>query len=104
MFEVSFIVVMTIVWLWAVSAALKPFLCRSLAYSWVMSIDAECSGRNVTDVAAGTLSLVTDQMVIAMALPHIWKLKPNLAETGSDLRLHGSCCKSAALHVFFALA
>ncbi|KAL3429186.1 hypothetical protein BDV09DRAFT_190342 [Aspergillus tetrazonus] len=80
-FKISVIVVMIIVWLWAISVVLETLLlCRPLAYNWDTSIDGECGERNATFVVAGTLNLVTDLMVMVLPLPHIWKLKLNLAK------------------------
>lgn len=67
---------MTIVWMWAVSVILETFLlCRPLAYNWDTSIAGTCGNRNATYVVAGTLNLVTDLMVMALPVPHIWKLQ-----------------------------
>ncbi|CBF80316.1 hypothetical protein AN8328.2 [Aspergillus nidulans FGSC A4] len=80
-FIISVIVVMIIVWLWAISVVLETLLlCRPLAYNWDTSTDGECGERNATFVVAGTLNLVTNLMVMVLPLPHIWKLKLNLAK------------------------
>ncbi|KAJ9283599.1 hypothetical protein DTO027B5_9056 [Paecilomyces variotii] len=75
-FRISVAVVMVIVWMWAVSVILETLLlCRPLAYNWDATIDGVCGERNATYVVAGTLNLVTDLMVMALPIPHIWKLK-----------------------------
>lgn len=80
-FRVSVTVVMTIVWLWAISIVLETMLlCRPLAYNWDTSIKGTCGQRNATYVVAGTLNLVTDLMVMALPIPHIWKLQLNVAK------------------------
>ncbi|KAL4901979.1 hypothetical protein BDW74DRAFT_186999 [Aspergillus multicolor] len=80
-FKLSVMVVMTIVWLWAISVALETLLlCRPLAFNWDTSIDGKCGQRNATYVVAGTLNLVTDLMVMVLPLPHLWKLKLNMAK------------------------
>ena len=62
--------------MWVVSVILETFLlCRPLAYNWDTSISGTCGNRNATYVVAGTLNLVTDLMVMALPLPHIWKLQ-----------------------------
>jgi hypothetical protein len=78
-FRISVTVVMVIVWMWAVSIILETMLlCRPLAYNWDTSIKGTCGQRNATYVVAGTLNLVTDLMVMALPVPHIWKLKLNI--------------------------
>ncbi|KAL1867792.1 hypothetical protein Plec18167_008538 [Paecilomyces lecythidis] len=80
-FRISVAVVMTIVWMWAISVVLETLLlCRPLAYNWDTTIDGVCGERNATFVAAGTLNLVTDLMVMALPIPHIWKLKLSVAK------------------------
>lgn len=75
-FRISTFTVMTIVWLWAISVVLETFLlCRPLEYNWNTTIDGVCGERNATYVVAGTLNLVTDLMVMALPIPHIWKLQ-----------------------------
>ncbi|KAJ9215666.1 hypothetical protein DTO166G4_2772 [Paecilomyces variotii] len=75
-FRISVAVVMAIVWMWAVSVILETLLlCRPLAYNWDAIIDGVCGEKNATFVAAGTLNLVTDLMVMALPIPHIWKLR-----------------------------
>lgn len=62
--------------MWAVSVILETLLlCRPLAYNWDATIDGVCGEKNATFVAAGTLNLVTDLMVMALPIPHIWKLR-----------------------------
>ncbi|RAL03900.1 uncharacterized protein BO80DRAFT_453034 [Aspergillus ibericus CBS 121593] len=76
-FRMCVCVVMVIVWLWAISVILETFLlCRPLAYNWdITTPNGICGNRNATYVVAGTLSLITDLMVMALPLPHIWKLQ-----------------------------
>ncbi|KAJ6134358.1 hypothetical protein N7523_000680 [Penicillium sp. IBT 18751x] len=79
--RISILVTMTIVWMWAVSVILETFLlCRPLAYNWDTSIAGTCGNRNATYVVAGTLNLVTDLMVMALPIPHIWKLQLSLSK------------------------
>jgi hypothetical protein len=80
-FRISIFVTMTIVWMWAASVILETFLlCRPLAYNWDISIPGTCGNRNATYVVAGTLNLITDLMVMALPIPHIWKLQLTLAK------------------------
>lgn len=75
-FRISTIVVMIIVWLWAISVILETFLlCRPLAYNLDITIDGVCGERNATYVVAGTLNLLMDLMVMALPITHIWKLQ-----------------------------
>ncbi|KAJ5674916.1 uncharacterized protein N7477_004850, partial [Penicillium maclennaniae] len=79
--RISILVTMTIVWMWAVSVILETFLlCRPLAYNWDTSIAGTCGNRNATYVIAGTLNLITDLMVMALPIPHIWKLQLSLSK------------------------
>lgn len=81
-FKISVAVVMTIVWMWAVSVILETFLlCRPLAFNWDPTLPGgSCGNRNATYVIAGTLNLLTDLMVMSLPIPHIWKLKLNVAK------------------------
>ena len=76
-FRLCVLVVMVLVWLWAISVILETLLlCRPLAYNWDMTLpNGVCGNRNATYVVAGTLNLITDLMVMALPLPHIWKLQ-----------------------------
>ncbi|PYI11753.1 hypothetical protein BO78DRAFT_413562 [Aspergillus sclerotiicarbonarius CBS 121057] len=76
-FRICVFVVMVLVWIWAISVILETLLlCRPLAYNWDMTIsNGVCGNRNATYVVAGTLNLITDLMVMALPLPHIWKLQ-----------------------------
>ena len=81
-FQISVGVVMTIVWLWAISIILETvLLCRPLAFNWDTTIPGgTCGDRNGTYVSAGVLNLVTDLMVMALPVPHIWKLQLSMAK------------------------
>ncbi|KAL3470420.1 hypothetical protein BJX99DRAFT_49563 [Aspergillus californicus] len=80
-FRISVYITLTIVWMWAISVVLETLLiCRPLAFNWDTTIDGKCGARNATYVAAGTLNLVTDLMVMLLPLPHIWKLQLNVAK------------------------
>ncbi|KAL4926651.1 uncharacterized protein BDV17DRAFT_293229 [Aspergillus undulatus] len=81
-FRVSVAITMTIVWLWAISVVLETLLlCRPLAFNWDTTIPGGgCGNRNATYVVAGTLNLVTDLMVMALPIPHIWKLQLGVAK------------------------
>ncbi|KAL3711675.1 hypothetical protein TMatcc_000366 [Talaromyces marneffei ATCC 18224] len=80
-FRISVFVTMVIVWAWSVSVILETFLlCRPLAYNWDITIPGTCGDRNATYVVAGTLNLITDLIVMALPVPHIWKLQLNVAK------------------------
>lgn len=80
-FRISVFVTIAIVWAWSVSVILETFLlCRPLAYNWDTTIPGICGNRNATYVVAGTLNLVTDLLVMALPVPHIWKLQLSLAK------------------------
>ncbi|PLN79473.1 hypothetical protein BDW42DRAFT_172895 [Aspergillus taichungensis] len=81
-FQISVGIVMTIVWLWAISVILETvLLCRPLAFNWDTTIPGgTCGDRNGTFVSAGVLNLVTDLMVMALPVPYIWKLQLSTAK------------------------
>ncbi|KAI9933721.1 hypothetical protein ASPWEDRAFT_167993 [Aspergillus wentii DTO 134E9] len=80
-FKISVAVTMAIVWMWAISVILETFLlCRPLALNWDMTVPGKCGNRNAAYVVAGILNLITDLMVMALPLPHIWKLQLNIAK------------------------
>lgn len=80
-FRISVFVTIAIVWAWSVSVILETFLlCRPLAYNWDTTIPGICGNRNATYVVAGTLNLVTDLLVMAFPVPHIWKFQLSLAK------------------------
>ena len=80
-FRISVFIVMAIVWAWSVSVILETFLlCRPLAYNWDTTIRGTCGNRNATYVVAGTMNLITDLLVMALPVPHIWKLQLNVAK------------------------
>lgn len=67
---------MAVIVLWAISVILETFLlCRPLAFNWDPTIKGSCGDRNTVYVTAGALNIVTDFMVIALPLPHVWKLQ-----------------------------
>ncbi|KAJ5946441.1 hypothetical protein N7454_003280 [Penicillium verhagenii] len=74
-FRIQVAITMTIVWCWSASVILETFLlCRPLKYNWDTSIAGVCGDRNATYVVAGVMNLITDLMVMALPMPHIWKL------------------------------
>ncbi|KAL5339806.1 hypothetical protein BJX70DRAFT_139713 [Aspergillus crustosus] len=81
-FRMGVAITMTIVWLWAISVILETLLlCRPLAFNWDITLEGgKCGNRNATYVVTGTLNLVTDLMVMALPIPHIWKLQLGIAK------------------------
>jgi len=64
MFQLSALVVISVLVMWAISVILETFLlCRPLAYNWNTSINGKCGDRNTVYVSAGALNVVTDFMV-----------------------------------------
>ncbi|KAJ5738593.1 hypothetical protein N7493_001748 [Penicillium malachiteum] len=80
-FRIQVAITMTIVWMWTASVILETFLlCRPLKYNWDTSISGVCGDRNAAYVVAGTMNLITDLMVMALPMPHIWKLQLGTAK------------------------
>ncbi|KAJ5613820.1 hypothetical protein N7528_007474 [Penicillium herquei] len=80
-FRIQVAITMTIVWMWSASVILETFLlCRPLKYNWDTSISGVCGDRNAAYVVAGTMNLITDLMVMALPMPHIWKLQLGTAK------------------------
>jgi hypothetical protein len=73
------IVALFIVWAWATSIILACFLlCQPFIYNWDTSVNGHCGNRPAAFMVAGIMNVITDAMVIALPLPHIWKLKLNM--------------------------
>ncbi|KAJ6096877.1 hypothetical protein N7486_007623 [Penicillium sp. IBT 16267x] len=80
-FQIQVTITMIIVWIWSASVILETFLlCRPLKYNWDTSISGTCGDRNATYVVAGVMNLITDLMVMALPIPHIWKLQLGTAK------------------------
>jgi len=79
-FRISAYATITFIVLWAISVVLETFLlCRPLAYNWDQTIKGTCGDRNTVYVSAGALNIVSDFMVLALPIPHIWDLQLPLA-------------------------
>jgi hypothetical protein len=77
-FNISVVVVLFFVWVWVISIVLEAFLlCRPFAYNWDKSVGGSCGNRNAAFIVAGVMNVVTDFMVMALPLPHVWTLKMN---------------------------
>lgn len=80
-FQIQVTITMIIVWIWSASVILETFLlCRPLKYNWDTSIPGTCGDRNATYVVAGVMNLITDLLVMALPIPHIWKLQLGTAK------------------------
>ncbi|KAJ5639974.1 uncharacterized protein N7484_007836 [Penicillium longicatenatum] len=78
-FKAGVIVALFIVWAWATSIILECFLlCQPFIYNWDTSVNGHCGNRPAAFMVAGIMNVITDAMVIALPLPHIWKLKLNM--------------------------
>ncbi|KAJ5131945.1 hypothetical protein N7448_006103 [Penicillium atrosanguineum] len=78
-FKTGVIVAMFVVWAWVTSIILEAFLlCRPFPYNWDTSVGGTCGNRPAAFMVAGIMNVVTDIMVIALPLPHVWKLKLNV--------------------------
>ncbi|KAJ6131223.1 hypothetical protein N7523_001683 [Penicillium sp. IBT 18751x] len=78
-FKTGVIVALSVVWAWVISIILEAFLlCRPFRYNWDASVGGTCGNRPAAFMVAGIMNVVTDLMVIALPLPHVWKLKLNV--------------------------
>ncbi|KAL9014999.1 MAG: hypothetical protein Q9173_000376 [Seirophora scorigena] len=76
-FRILAYMVAAIVSAWALSVFLETFLlCRPFAYNWDPTItDFTCGNRNAAYIAAGSLNIVTDIMVLCLPIPMVWNLQ-----------------------------
>lgn len=68
---------MAVVVIWGISVTLEALLlCRPLAFNWDPTIPGGvCGDRNKAYISSGAMNVVTDLMVIALPLPHIWQVR-----------------------------
>jgi len=79
-FKITAYATITSIVLWAISVVLETFLlCRPVAFNWDQTVKGTCGDRNTVYVSAGALNIVSDFMVLALPIPHIWDLQLPLA-------------------------
>jgi hypothetical protein len=68
--------------LWAIAVILGGFLlCQPFAYTWDQTIPGgHCGNQVLSYQITGALNLVTDLMVLAMPMRHLWKLEMRLSQ------------------------
>ena len=75
-FRISAYISIGVLIAWALSIILEAFLlCRPLAYNWDSTIEGVCGNRSKVYISAGALNVVTDFMVMALPIPHIFGLQ-----------------------------
>lgn len=65
-----------IIWGWAISTLIEAFvLCTPFEANYNPAVTGHCGNRNAAFVAAGTLNMFTDLMVMGIPIPYIISLQ-----------------------------
>lgn len=70
-------VALVIVWGWAVGVALSTlFICTPMEFNWNPTLPTgRCGHQNAFYIAGGIANTMTDVLIMAMPIPHIWRLQ-----------------------------
>ncbi|KUL81452.1 hypothetical protein ZTR_09886, partial [Talaromyces verruculosus] len=76
-FRMQICVALVIVWGWAVGVALSTlFICTPMEFNWNPTLPAgRCGHQNAFYIAGGIANTMTDVLIMAMPIPHIWGLQ-----------------------------